>query len=246
MRQVKMRYIAPGLNPRRTKLEIPGWAGDRSPRADGSREQMWHCTPFSEGAQYGIEIFYPFDFELRATMRGGKLQIEGDFGEPPTPGLEWPPFRTFGDIYYTYQLLLDLDPGEGYAVRTEPHPRFYSDRSGTCPIAVPALIRNWWPMVFFMVFKSPDEGQTHIFRPGEPMAQILVIPETAEFELTEMTMEEQAERELRSRRIYAARDTLTADTVWRSTSQTVFDGTYRFMSRAAKAKAAAKTETGKA
>ena len=119
--------------------------------------------------------------------------------------MEWPPFRTFGDKYYTYQVLLDINPGEGYAIRTEPHPRFYSDRTGTCPIAVPALIRNWWPMLFFMVFKSPDEGQTHVFRPGEPIAQILVIPETAEFELVEMTMEEQAERELRSRRIYAAR-----------------------------------------
>ncbi len=70
------------------------------------------------------------------------------------------------------------------------------------------------------------------------MAQILVIPETAEFDLVEMTPEEQAERELRSRRIYAARSTLTADTAWRSTTNTVFDGTYRHMARAAKAKAA--------
>src|SRR5579863_7184491 len=195
MRQVKMRYMAPGLAPRRTKMEIPGWAGDRSPRADGSHEQVWHCTPFTEGAQYGIEIFYPFDFELRAVTRDGRLHIEGDFGPPPEPGAQWPPFRSFGDLYFTHQVLLDLNPGEGYAIRTEPHPRFYSDTTGTCPIAVPALIRNWWPMMFFMVFKSPAEGQTHIFRPGEPMAQILVIPETAEFDLVEMSLEEQAERE---------------------------------------------------
>ena len=43
-----------------------------------------------------------------------------------------------------------------------PHPRFYADRTGTVPIAVPALVRNWWPMLFFMVFKSPSEGRTHI------------------------------------------------------------------------------------
>jgi hypothetical protein len=86
-----------------------------------------------------------------------------------------------------------------------------------------------------MVFKSPLEGQTHIFRPGEPMAQILILPETAEFDLREMTDEEQAERELRARRIYAARSTLTADTAWSSSTNTVFDGTYRHMLRAAKA-----------
>jgi len=240
MRQVKLRYLREGLAPRRTKMEIPGWAGDRSPRADGAREQPWHCVLFSEGAQYGIEIFYPFDFELRVTTRDGKPIIEGDFGEPPEPGTEWPPFRNFGDDFYTHQVLLDIDPGEGYACRIETHPRFFVDRTGTCPIAVPALIRNWWPMLFFMVFKSPPEGQTHIFRPGEPMAQILVIPETAEFELTEMSLEEQADRELRSRRIYAARSTITADTTWHSSTQTVFDGTYRHMARAAKARAAAK------
>ncbi|MDE3177315.1 MAG: hypothetical protein KGM15_14525 [Pseudomonadota bacterium] len=237
MRQVTMRYMLPGLNPRRTRMEIPGWAGDRSPRADGSREQVWHCTPFTEGAQYGIEIFYPYDKELKVSMRDGRLDIEHDFGPPPEEGVEWPPFRSFGNVYFTYQVLLDLNPGDGYAIRTEPHPRFYADTTGTCPIAVPALIRNWWPMMFFMVFKSPGEGQTHIFRPGEPMAQILVIPETADFELVEMSMEEQAERELRSRRIYAARSTVNADTTWRSQTHTVFDGTYRHMARAAKAKA---------
>ena len=239
MRQVKMRYIMPGLAPRRTKLEIPGWAGERAPRADGSREQMWHCTPFSEGAQYGIEIFYPFDAELRVSMQGGQLKIDHDLGPPPAEGIEWPPFRNFGDVYYTYQVLLDLDPGEGYAVRTEPHPRFYSDRTGTCPIAVPALVRHWWPMLFFMVFKSPDEGKTHVFRPGEPMANILVIPESAEFDLVEQSEEEQAQRELRSRRIHAARSSVTADTVWTSQTHTVFDGTYRHMARAARDKARA-------
>ena len=128
--------------------------------------------------------------------------------------MEWPPFRDFGGAFYTHQVLLDINPGEGYAIRVEPHPRFFIDRTGECPIAVPALVRNWWPMLFFLVFKSPPEGQTHVFRPGEPMAQILVIPETAEFELAEMSMEEQADRELRSRRIYAARSTVTADTDW--------------------------------
>ena len=34
------------------------WIRDGT-RKDGAHEQVWHCVPFSEGAQYGIELFYP-------------------------------------------------------------------------------------------------------------------------------------------------------------------------------------------
>ena len=234
MEPVKYRLNDPRLAPRRTRLEIPGWAGQRQPRADSSREQVWHCVPFSEGAQYGIELFYPYDNELHVITKDGKLTLNGDFGPAPDGGVQWPPFRNFGDNFYTYQILLDLKVAEGLAIRTEPHPRFYTDGTGTVPIAVPALIRNWWPMLFFCVFKAPTEGQTHIFRPKEPFAQIIIIPEEANFELVEMEAEESAERELQARRIYANRPTLSAGTEWTSTTNTVFDGTYRHLHRAAK------------
>jgi len=29
----------------------------------------WHCAPFTEGAQYGIEVFYPYDNELRVSRK---------------------------------------------------------------------------------------------------------------------------------------------------------------------------------
>jgi hypothetical protein len=58
MQKIKYRLNDPRLAPRRTRLEIPGWTGTREPRADGSREQAWHCVPFSESAQYGLELFY--------------------------------------------------------------------------------------------------------------------------------------------------------------------------------------------
>lgn len=237
MDTVKYRLNDPRLAPRRTKMDIPGWAGERQPRANGSHEQVWHCVPFSEGAQYGIELFYPYDFELHVTTQDGKLKLSGDWGEPPTPSLQWPPFRSFGDRFYTYQILLDLKVPTGFAIRTEPHPRFYADSSDTVPIAVPALIRNWWPMLFFCVFKAPPEGRTHIFRPGEPFAQVIVIPEEANFALEEMGPDEAAERELQARRIHASRPTLAQGTEWTSNTDTVFDGTYRHLHRAAKEKA---------
>jgi hypothetical protein len=226
---VKYRLYNPALSPRRTKLEIPGWAGNSEPRANGSHEYAWHCLPFTEAARAGIELFYPHDTELRVTTRNGALVFEGD-----AAGEDAPPFRSFGRAYFTYQLLLDLKVEEDMAIKTEPHPRFYTDTTGTVPIAVPALIRHWWPMIYFVVFKSPAEGQTHIFRPGEPFMQISIVPADDKPELVEMPEEEAAERELQSERIYASRATLAADSQWTSSTDTVFDGTYRRILAAAK------------
>jgi len=52
-----------------------------------------------------------------------------------------------------------------------------------------------------------------------------------------MNEEEFAERELQSRRIYNSRPTLSASSEWTSSTDTVFDGTYRHLHRAAKEKA---------
>jgi hypothetical protein len=92
-------------------------------------------------------------------------------------------------------------------------------------------------MISFVVFKSPPEGRTHLFKPGEPFMQMLFVPVEQEFELLEMDEEEAAERELRGRRIHASRDTLSKETWWTSSTNTVFDGTYRHLLRAAKAQA---------
>jgi hypothetical protein len=239
MQTVKYRLFDPRLKPRRTKLEMPGWAGKAEPRRDGSHEQVWHCIPFTEGAQYGIELFYPFDNELRVSKRDGQLVLDGNFGPAPEGDLQWPPFRTFGENYYTYQILIDLKVPDDMAVRSEPHPRYFTDPNDDVPLAVPALLRtSWWPMISFVVFKAPPEGRTHIFRPGEPFMQMLLLPADPEFELIIMDVDEAAEREMRGRRIHASRETLSKETVWTSSTSTVFDGTYRHILRAAKAKAA--------
>src|SRR5512146_1983800 len=106
MQTVLYRLVDPRVRPRRTKLEMPGWGGKPEPRKDGSHEQAWHCMPFTEGAQYGIELFYPYANELRVTKQNGAVVLDGDFGADPKTGVNWPPFRTFGENYYTYQLLL--------------------------------------------------------------------------------------------------------------------------------------------
>jgi hypothetical protein len=54
-----------------------------------------------------------------------------------------------------------------------------------------------------------------------------MIPAESDVELEPMSFDEAAERELQSRRIHASRETLGADSQWLSTTDTVFDGTYR-------------------
>lgn len=242
MQTIKYRLFEPRLAPRRTKMEVPGWSGQPAPRRDGSHEYAWHCMPFVEGAQYGIELFYPFDNELRVTKRNGRVVLESEWGPDPDTGINWPPFRSFGEGYYTYQLLLDLQVPDTMGVLAQPHSRYYTSENDDVPLAVPALLRtSWWPMISFVVFKAPPEGRWHVFRRDEPFMQMLFVPLEPEFELVPMNEEEAAEREMRSRRIHASRDTLGKATTWTSSTHTVFDATYRQILRAARAKA---KETG--
>ena len=225
---VKYRTHTPNLVARRTKVEVPGWAGQQEPRTDGSHEYPWHCIPFTEAARTGIELCVPFAGELRVTARDGEPTFAYDGADEP------PPFRKFGAEYFTYQLLADFKVDAEYAIKVETHPRFYTDTTGTVPVAVPAILRHWWPMIYFVVFKTPMEGQTHVFRPGEPFLTVTVVPADDKLDLVPMPDEEAAERELQSRRIYAARKTLSADSQWLSATDTVFDGTYRRLFGAAK------------
>jgi hypothetical protein len=222
--------------PQPIQLAIPGWGGAPQPRADGSHEQPWHCTPFSESARYGVEVLYPFEEELRVTRSEAGVVLEADWGEPPDD-LMWPPFRTFGEDYYSYQISLDLEAPAGWAIRTEPHPRYYTDASNTTPLAVPALIRSeWWPMMFFCIFKSPPKGVTHVFRKDEPFLSIIVLPADPDLDLQPMTEEEAAAREISARRLAASRDALAEGSRWLSSTNTVFDGAYRHLFRATKSR----------
>lgn len=237
MPHVTFRQFGHRPAPQPIKITVPGWAGDKQPRADGNHEQPWHCIPFSESARYGLELLYPYDVELRVTTVDGQVQLDADWGAPPDAMEVWPPFRTFGHDYYSYQLSLDLDVPAGFAVRTEPHPRYFTDPSYATPLAVPALIRSeWWPMIFFAIFRAPPPGVTHVFRKGEPFMALTVLPADPDLTIAPMDEATAAQREMRSRRLAASRDQLAEGTRWTSDSHTVFDGTYRNLARAARAK----------
>jgi hypothetical protein len=242
---VKFRQFGDRPAPQPIRITVPGWAGDKDPRADGKHEQPWHCLPFSESARYGLELVYPYDVELRVTNQDGRVRLDADWGPPPESMAVWPPFRTFGDDYYSYQLSLDLDVPPGFAVRTEPHPRYFTDPTFSTPLAVPALIRSeWWPMIFFCIFRVPPPGVTHVFRKGEPFIAFTILPADPDLQLEPMDPDTAAQREMRSRRLAASRDRLAEGTRWTSDTNTIFDGTYRNLARAARAKAKASEEPG--
>ena len=69
---------------------------------------------------------------------------------------------------------------------------------------------------------------------GSRSCSSLSIGSDEAIELVDMADAEAAERELQSRRIHESRNTLSADTQWTSATDTVFDGTYRRMSVAAR------------
>ncbi|MDE2301151.1 MAG: hypothetical protein KGK11_01160 [Sphingomonadales bacterium] len=233
---VRYRFHGTCNPPQPIRVTVPGWAGDRQPRADGNHEQAWHCIPFSEYARYGLELVYPYEQELHVTTVDGQVRLTADWGPPPAPGAMWPPFRTFGEDFYSCQLSLDLEVPPGWAVRTEPHPRYFTDATNSCPLAVPALIRtDWWPMIHFAIFKAPPPGVTHVLRKGEPFIAFTILPADPDLDLREMDEEAAAQREMRSRRLAASRDRLAAGTRWTSSTRTIFDGTYRNMARAARA-----------
>lgn len=117
LHHLKYRVIPPALPPRRIMLEIPGWSGDDQPRAGGSVQQPWHCTPFVEGATYGLELIYPFPNPCYVQKVDGEITILGDFGPDPQTGVAWPPIGVFNKQFYGFNTYTDVKAPPGFALR---------------------------------------------------------------------------------------------------------------------------------
>lgn len=183
---VKYRhYLSDEVIPKKIKVKIPGWAG----QPGYSDPSPWHCKPFMDACQYGFELVYPFKENMVVKRVNGEITFESK----DKFALNY--IDKFAPNYYSISSFLDLSPPEGFLTRIEPHPRFYTDTNGTCPIAVAGHLKRFWTRVFFVVFKSPLEGQTHLFSYGEPYASLLFIPENSEFDLQVMNKDEIKNRE---------------------------------------------------
>lgn len=194
---ITYRKWSSGIPPRPIKLEVPGWAGEHNKHTNGDAPQPWHCLPFVEGSTYGLELCYSFEGESRVSMKDGQLLFEGDcvVDNPDAPGKKMPLFMAFAPHHFGTTSCLDIHVPPGYVLRTEPHPRFYTDTTSSVPCCVPGHLQTqWWPMIFFLVFKNPMPGQTLVFKKGQPYAQVLVVPKKVGYDIQEMSQQEQEER----------------------------------------------------
>lgn len=231
MLKIKYRTWFKGEKPRPIKLEIPGWAGDVNNHSNGDKPQPWHCPPFVEGSSYGLELIYPFDTEIKVVNIDGKIDFIGDFSnEIPPNNTQFPPFIQFAPGHYGFTSSLDIEPPPGYIIRLEPHPKFYTDETGTVPLCVPGHIQGeWWPRIFFVVFKSPKPNEFHIFKKGNPYAQILILPKKQTYEIVEMSQTEANVRAIRDSKIMKYRE-IVAKNSWSDHLGNLFDDKYKVLS----------------
>ena len=195
--EIKYRLYHKAVPPKPIKLQIPGWSGEMNSHSDGVKPQPWHCQPFIDGAVYGLELIYPFDAECHVYQKNNVLIFDGDFSEEQKnfPQAQLPPFKSFAGNHFGMTSALDIKVPDGYVIRLEPHPRFYTDETNTVPCCVPGHLQTeWWTKFFFVVFKNPLPGQTIVFKKGEPYGQILVVPKKLDYNIQEMSVHEQMQR----------------------------------------------------
>lgn len=241
---VKYRTWHTNQPPRPIKLQIPGWAGKDRSHGNGSEPQPWHCPPFVDGSTYGHELIYPYKSECLVKRMNGQIVFEGDFsGEDWTVGENGdllsgdqpkkitPPMMSFAPTHYGMSSGLDLEPPEGYVIRTEPHPRFYTDDTGTVPCMLAGHIQRWWSRIFFVVFKAPHEGETHVFRPGDPYGQLIFVPQKNAVIFEQFTEEECKMREMREKRL-SDHPRKIASHSWNDHKMLTFDDKYKVLSSA--------------
>lgn len=225
--KIKYRVYDNAFPPKKTKLEIPGWAGENN---NENKPQPFHCLPWIEGSLYGLELIYPFQSECRVKNVDGNILFLGDFSNVPWLKDGQPPFSNFAPEHYGFTSSLDMLPPEEYCVRIEPHPRFFTDTTGTVPIAVPGHIKRFWSRIFFVVFKSPRIGEEHIFRYGEAYAQVLIVPEKIEYDIEKMSVDLEKSRKERECKIGDFRKSLAKHT-WKDYKGNEFDDKYKVLNR---------------
>ena len=206
------------------RILTPGWAGEPVKMEDGAPIQPFHCLPFVEGSTYGLELLYPYETECHVVNDNGvPPRFEWDFMKEPGGGLDGGEFLFFSPIqnakYYLFNTKLDVQPPPGQVIRTEPHPRYFTDDAGTTPLPLIGHLQNeWYPRPLFVVFRVPRPGQRHVFRKGEAFAQLLFVPQVMNYEITKMSPEEEKARQERMKHIQVARNSISTRQWYNSTN----------------------------
>ena len=229
------RTAGKALPPRPIRVTFPGWLGDGEQKMEhGSEPQPWHCRPTVEGAVCGLELVYQYEVECHVINDGGKVRMEWDYAREPGGVLGADEFG-FGENklpeVYTFGTSLDIQAPPGFVLQTQPHPRFFTDTTGTVPLALIGQVQSeWWPKKLFAVFKNPPPGTRHIFRKGEPYAQIIFVPARQKLEVKPMPPDLAAARQELEAGILFAKSHI-AKTIWCSPNGGQFDDHYKILAR---------------
>ncbi len=186
--RIAFRKMHDALEPRRTRLEVPGWSGE----ATHDIPQPWHCKPFTDAGTYGIELRFSWRTPCYVSLNQGRPEWTGDLSAELPPGTpsDWQPFSVFSPGFFGFSPLLDIQVPDGMGLFVLPHPRCVLDTTGTAPLAVPGIVETyWWPRPFFLVFKAPAARQCIEFKYGDPIAQLIVIPLNEKYDIEEMSGE---------------------------------------------------------
>lgn len=233
--QIKYRLVGKAIPPRPIRMSVGGWGGAEVMKKNGSEPQPWHCPPFVEASTYGLELVYPYETECHVINDNGNIRFEWDFASEPgvkLTGQEFGAFFPRPAKFYLFGSSLDMQAPPGHVIRTLPHPRFFTDDTGTVPLATMGHVQTeWWPKPMFLVFRVPPPGQRHIFRKDEAYAQILCVPHRMSYETTPMTLEEQSRRGQLDQAIGQS-GTHISKNVWHNPSGQEFKDYYKVMGRA--------------
>jgi tetratricopeptide (TPR) repeat protein len=234
--RIKFSTYQKALPPQPIRMKTEGWGGAAQKMVDGSVPQPWHCLPFVEGSTYGLELVYPYETECRVVNDGGDVRFDFDFASEPGGGLTGGEFMKFAPEaatkYYLFNARMDLQPPPGYVLRTEPHPRYFTDDAGIVPLALIGHVQSeWWPRKLFVVFRAPLPGRQHVFRKGEPYAQVLFVPHRAGYDLVRMTPEEEAARRATELAIDKTKHAI-ADNIWHDRDGAPFNNHYKVLATA--------------
>jgi hypothetical protein len=227
---IEYRTYGKALPPKRCAIHIPGWAGDGTDHTNGSVAKPLHCIPFVEGSTYGLELTYAFDTTTYVTKKNGEIIFEGDWQKEDLMGVKYdsiPPFGAFAADHYGMTSCLDLKIPKDYVLRIEPHPSFYTDPTYSTPWVVPGHIQaEWWSSIFFVVFKAPPEGHTHVFQKNIPYAQVLILPRKVNYNIEKMSNTTEKERSERNSLIFNNRKKY-AKNIWKDSNGKEFDDKYK-------------------
>jgi tetratricopeptide (TPR) repeat protein len=234
--RINYRTYDKALPPQAIRLRMPGWSGNTQKMADGSEPQPWHCLPFTEAATYGLELLYQYETECHVLNDGGVIRFEWDNASEPGGGLTGGEFVTFfpkpESKFYLFNTSLDVVAPPGHVLCTQAHPRFFTDESGTVPIALTGHVQTeWWPKKLFVVFKSPPLGGRHVFRKGEPYVELRFVPQRVRYELTTMGPEEESRRRRLEQDVLLAAPRV-ASNEWRNPSGYAFNNHYKILASA--------------